>query len=93
MDNNAVLYALNDLTPLMPGFSDANLTVNYLDKEGLNSIGWGDIHLVRADISNYQHEFLVPGFTVTLTSPNFASILPRESLGVTRWGYTACTGA
>ncbi len=93
VDNNAVLYALNDLTPLIPNFSDVNVTVNYLDKEGANSTGWSDIHLVRADIADYQHQFLVPFFNLTLTSPNFTSILPRESLGVTRWGYTACTGA
>lgn len=92
VDSNAVLYAVNDLMPLIPNFSAANVAVTYLTEEGAVASSYGQIDLVRADIINYQHQLLVPGLNFTLNSPNFSSTLPRESLGVTRWGYTVCDG-
>ncbi|MCU7554871.1 pilus assembly protein [Alteromonas sp. ASW11-19] len=92
-DNNAIIYAVTDLMPLIPNFSAANIAVSYLTEEGATATSYGQIDLVRAEIINYQHDFLVPGLALTLNSPNFASTLPRESLGVTRWGYTVCDGS
>ncbi|MCW8109356.1 pilus assembly protein [Alteromonas ponticola] len=93
VDNNAITYALGDLRPLIPNLDNANISVTYLDETGANASAFSDIDLVRAEITNYQHQFLVPLFSFTVDSPTFASVLPRESLGVTRWGYTACTNA
>ncbi|WP_137165998.1 TadE/TadG family type IV pilus assembly protein [Salinimonas lutimaris] len=92
VDSNAVLFAVNDLAPLIPGFSAANVSVSYLTEEGVLAASYSDIDLVRAEVVNYQHQFLVPGLSFTLNAPGFASTLPRESLGVTRWGYTVCDG-
>lgn len=92
VDSNAVLYAVNDLMPLIPNFSAANVAVTYLTEEGAVATSYSQIDLVRAEIVNYQHQFLVPGLNFTLNSPSFSSTLPRESLGVTRWGYTVCDG-
>jgi len=66
---------------LIPNLSPANLTISYLDKEGDEATGVA-IVLVRAEIANYQHEFLVPGLYRVINSPTFSTYLPRESLGV-----------
>ncbi|MBD3586559.1 pilus assembly protein [Salinimonas sp. HHU 13199] len=92
VDEDAVLYAVGDLAPLLPNFTAANVSVSYLSEEGAAALAYGQVEMVRAEIVNYQHQFLVPGLALTLNSPNFASTLPRESLGVTRWGYTVCDG-
>lgn len=92
VDNQAVDYAMADLLPLLPNFSAANISVSYLTEEGAAALSYAQIDMIRAEIVNYQHQFLVPGATFTLESPAFATTLPRESLGVTRWGYTVCDG-
>ncbi|WP_299792526.1 TadE/TadG family type IV pilus assembly protein [uncultured Shewanella sp.] len=66
---------------LIPNLTPANLTISYLDSEGNDATGIG-IKLVRAEIANYQHEFLVPGLYRVINSPTFTTYLPRESLGV-----------
>jgi len=66
---------------LIPNLTDANLTISYLDEEGNDATGT-DIDLVRAEIVNYQHEFLIPGLSRVMNSPTFSTYLPRESLGV-----------
>lgn len=93
VDSDAVLYAVNDLLPLIPNFTVANVAVSYLTEEGAPASAYSQIDLVRAEIVNYQHQFLVPGLAFTLDSPSFSSTLPRESLGVTRWNYTVCDGS
>ncbi len=93
VDDDAVLYAVNDLLPLIPNFSVANVAVTYLTEEGAAASAYSQVDLVRAEIVNYRHQFLVPGLDLTLDSPRFSSTLPRESLGVTRWNYTVCDGS
>ncbi|ABV36977.1 conserved hypothetical protein [Shewanella sediminis HAW-EB3] len=66
---------------LIPNLTPANLTISYLDNEGDEATGMA-IVLVRAEIANYQHEFLVPGLYRVINSPTFSTYLPRESLGV-----------
>lgn len=66
---------------LIPNLTNANLTISYLDEEGNDATGT-DIDLVRAEIVNYQHEFLIPGLSRVMNSPTFSTYLPRESLGV-----------
>ncbi|WP_076411321.1 TadE/TadG family type IV pilus assembly protein [Shewanella sp. UCD-KL12] len=77
ISNMALFYGAN----LIPNLSPSNLTISYLDEAGNTATGI-DIALVRADISNYQHQFLVPGLARVINSPTFTTFLPRESLGV-----------
>ncbi|AQS35941.1 TadE-like protein [Shewanella psychrophila] len=66
---------------LIPNLTTANLSISYLDELG-NAATGTNIAMVRADISNYQHQFLVPGMSRAISSPTFSTYLPRESLGV-----------
>lgn len=76
---------------LLPDLTTNNLQVSYLTESGTIAPSHTQIDFVRADVINYQHELLIPFVSITLNSPSFTTVLPRESLGVTRWGYTTCT--
>lgn len=85
--------AMFDNITLAPGLNWSNLKVSYLRLNGTvveAADSKNDIELVRAEIINYQHQFIVPGLFLTLNSPSFATTLPRESLGVTRETTTLC---
>jgi Flp pilus assembly protein TadG len=75
---------------LLPNLDSTNVELSYLDYSGNTAGTFSQIRLVRAEIVNYQHQFLVPFFSITLNSPSFSTTLPVESLGVTRYGYTDC---
>ncbi len=75
---------------IIPNLASANLHISYLQYDGSAATTFTEIRLVRAEIVNYQHELLIPFFSVTLNSPSFSTTLPRESLGVTRDTYTIC---
>lgn len=84
-------------SPVVPGLTTANVIVEYLDGYGgvitSPTMNFKAIRYVRVAIRNYQHRFLVPLFTTTLSAPPFETVLPRESLGVPREGDTAqCFG-
>ncbi|ABZ76836.1 TadE family protein [Shewanella halifaxensis HAW-EB4] len=80
---------------LVPNLTNDNLIISYLRLDGtviedlVNDRGF--IRLVRAEVTNYQHQFLVPGLTQTLNSPTFSATLPRESLGVFKGGTSDCS--
>ncbi len=79
---------------LVQGLSTANVEITYLNDAGsavADPLGnYGDIAYVRARITNYQHQLLIPLFFRTFTTPAFAATLPRESLGVSKDGITPC---
>ncbi|MGF1682435.1 TadE/TadG family type IV pilus assembly protein [Photobacterium minamisatsumaniensis] len=92
------LAGLIDNVPL-PNFSVANVDVSYLDSIGNKIEGdlsetllYNQVEFVEVKIINYQIALLIPlaTFDVTFTAPEFSTTLPRESLGVTRTGYTDC---
>ena len=80
-DTDIKTMALFNGANLIPNLTTANLSISYLDEFGNAATGIG-IVLVRADIANYQHQFLVPGLSRGINSPTFSAYLPRESLGV-----------
>lgn len=82
--------ALFNDAEILPNLNATNLTISYLSYDGNNASGI-DIDLVRAEIKDYQHQFLVPGLYRTLNSPTFVTTLPRESLGVFKGGTTDCS--
>ncbi|WP_188690097.1 TadE/TadG family type IV pilus assembly protein [Bowmanella pacifica] len=79
-----------DNQPLVPNLSAANLKIQYLNFDGSQASKFSEIRLVRAEIINYSFDLLIPGLSIQLNSPSFSATLPRESLGVTRYGYTQC---
>ena len=72
------------------GLSAANLSVQYLDGNGgvvSDPTGnFAQIQFVRTRIINFQHQMLIPFSTYIFTTPDFATTLRRESLGVPRDG-------
>ncbi len=81
-------------SPLVFNLTTGNVDVDYLDDGGGvvgDPVGSSlDIDYVRVGITNYQHQLIIPLFGRTINMPDFATILPRESLGVTREGLTTC---
>jgi TadE-like protein len=77
-------------TRIVPGLSTANFAVEYLDGNGAivadPTMNFGQIQFVRTRIVNFQHQMLVPLATHLFTTPDFATTLRRESLGVPRDG-------
>ncbi|MFQ3175730.1 MAG: hypothetical protein ACJAYB_001895 [Psychromonas sp.] len=83
--------AIDEDSNMIGHLGQDNLEISYLDYAGNTATTFAQISLVRAKIINYQHPMFIPFFTITLNSPSFSTTLPRESLGVTRYGYT-CNG-
>lgn len=76
---------------LIPNLTSANIDISYLTFAGTTATTFSDIRLVRGAIKDYQHQLLIPFYTITLNSPSFSSTLPRESLGVTKEMFTTCS--
>lgn len=83
----------------LPNFTANNIQLSFLDSVGdeitgdiTETVNFNQIEFVEATIVNYQLALLIPlaTFDVNFTAPEFKTILPRESLGVTRTGYTDC---
>jgi hypothetical protein len=79
---------------LVGGLTPAHIQVDYLANDG-SVVGdpmgaYTTISFVRVSVSDYRHQLLIPFFFRTITLPAFATTLPRESLGVSREGFTTC---
>lgn len=90
VDSEMISAALFNNVALVPNLKPENLKVEYLQFNSSLATDFVAIDLVKAEIINYQHQLIIPGLFLTLNSPSFTTILPRESLGVTRWKYTQC---
>ncbi len=66
---------------MVPNLTSTNITINYQQFNGAAATGL-DIDMVTAQITNYQHQFLVPGLYMTLDFSTFSTSMPRESLGI-----------
>jgi Flp pilus assembly protein TadG len=75
---------------IVRGLSTGNLAIDYLDANGgviaSPAANFSQIYYVRARIVNFQHELLIPFVTRFFNTPDFATTLRRESLGVPREG-------
>jgi hypothetical protein len=79
---------------LIPGLTTANIELNYLDLDG-NVLAdpvasFTDIEFVQVAITGFQHQVLIPTLFWSQNTPPFRTTLPRESLGVSREGFTPC---
>lgn len=75
---------------IVGGLSEANFAVEYLDGNGAvvndPAGNFAQIEFVRTRIVNFQHQMLIPFAIYLFTTPDFATTLRRESLGVPREG-------
>jgi hypothetical protein len=79
---------------LVGGLTPANIGVQYLDASGnvlADPVGsFGLITYVRVRIVGFTHTLLIPLHFTTFPTPNFATTLPAESLGVWPGGFSPC---
>lgn len=86
----------SSLSKLVPGLSVNDVQVNYLNEVGgivtdpSPSGDFYDVRYVQVTVPNFQHQLIIPTFFTTFTLPDFRTTLPRESLGVSRDGFTPC---
>jgi Flp pilus assembly protein TadG len=91
IDDPAITAAVNLLG--LTGFSNANISVTYLDANGA-SLGAtpaiDNVVYVRVSVVGYTVPLSIPFISPTLISPPFTVTLPAESLGLSSVGSTAC---
>ncbi len=82
---------------LIPDLDASDIVVDYLDGAGAtvgnpaDPAGFRQIRYVRVRVVGYQHQIFIPFFRTTFIMPEYAAVLPRESLGVPRTGViTPC---
>jgi len=84
---------------MIPDLDAGDVVVEYLNATGANvgapatAAGFMQINYVRVRIVGYQHQMFIPLLTVLgpFFMPEFAAVLPRESLGIPRTGViTPC---
>jgi hypothetical protein len=80
----------------LPGFTSANLKIEYLKDDGgvLGSPGGADysaIQYVRVRVTGYSISLAIPLINPSITAPAFPVTLPRESLGVTPLAINTCS--
>ncbi len=93
----AVFNASGDTSAsrVLQNLDPTDIEVDYLDENGTPVPDFTEpnyllIRYVRVRIRNFQHQLLIPFLRRTITFPDFVSILPRESLGVTRTTTVDC---
>lgn len=79
---------------LIHDLTTAHVDLDYLNGDGdvvNDPVGsYFDIRYVRVGVVGYQHQLLIPLFIQTIALPRFDATLPRESLGVSREGFSTC---
>ncbi|MCG7201673.1 pilus assembly protein [Marinobacter pelagius] len=82
-------------SPILAGLMESNISIDYLTATGgviADPAGnYLDIEFIRSEVSGFQHQLIIPFFFRTFELPPFVTVLPRESLGVSREG-TGCFG-
>ena len=82
-------------SPIINGLTTADVSLEYLDANGTPLVNPAGtfilIRYVRVRIVNFQHQMLIPFGSYIFQTPEFATVLPRESLGIPRSGVpTPC---
>ncbi len=80
----------------LPGFSSANLSIQYLKADGTTPVtdfvgDYNSIQYVRVQVTGYAISLAIPLINPSITAPPFPVTLPRESLGVTRTAIVPCS--
>ncbi len=99
INDPAIAQAAAFNNTLSPGLDAGDIVVEYLD-DSANVVpnpavaaGFNTIHFVRVRVVGFQHQMFIPLVSALsqITMPEYATMLPRESLGIPRTGVvTAC---
>src|SRR5262245_15100300 len=68
-------------TPVVPGLTDSNVSVRYLNNDGTVASNKNVADLIEVGVTGYQFSFLVPLFGSQIALPSFTTKLPLEGLG------------
>jgi hypothetical protein len=98
INDPAIMQAAAFDNAVIPDLDASDVSVEYLTANGgvvgdpSNPAFFRLIRFVRVRIVGYQHQMFIPFATALapFTMPEFATVLPRESLGVSREGMTPC---
>ena len=99
VDDPAIFQAAAFNNSIVSDLDASDIVVEYLDSTGTvvgspaNPLNFRQIRYVRVRVVGYQHQLFIP-FVAGLTQffmPEYAAVLPRESLGIPREGaITPC---
>lgn len=92
INDPAIFQAAAFDNTLIPDLDASDISVEYLDDAGTNVGDATDptifiqIRYVRVKVVGYQHQMVIPFVAALISMPEYATVLPRESLGVPRDG-------
>ena len=92
IDDPAIFQAAAFNNAVIPDLDAGDITVEYLDNAGAlvaNPAAAASFRLIRyvqVRVVGYQHQMMIPFVSATFFMPEFATVLPRESLGIPRQG-------
>ncbi len=98
IDDPAIMQAAAFDNAVIPDLDAGDISLEYLTATGdvitdpSNPSFFRLIRYVQVKVIGYQHQMFIPFATALppFTMPEFATVLPRESLGVSREGLTPC---
>jgi hypothetical protein len=97
INDPAIFQAAAFNNGLIPDLDAGDIVVEYLDSNftvvgnPADPAGFRQIRFVRVRAVGYQHQVFIPFLTTTFFMPEYAAVLPRESLGIPRTGViTPC---
>jgi Flp pilus assembly protein TadG len=73
--------ASSSSTPVVPGLTETNVTIQYLNNDGSVASNKNVADLIAVSVTGYQFSFLVPLFGTQIPLPSFTTKLPLEGLG------------
>jgi Flp pilus assembly protein TadG len=73
--------ASSSSTPVVPGLTETNVTIQYLNNDGTVASNKNVADLIAVSVTGYQFSFLVPLFGTQIPLPSFTTKLPLEGLG------------
>lgn len=92
INDPAIFQAAAFNSTLIPDLDAGDITVEYLDDAGAvvanstDPAGFRTISYVRVRVVGYQHQMFIPFLMTAFFMPEYATVLPRESLGIPRDG-------
>jgi len=99
INDPAIAQAAAFNNALIPGLDAGDIVVEYLDDSAIvvanptDAAGFITIRYVRVRVVGFQHQMFIPLVAALsqFTMPEYATIIPRESLGIPRTGVvTPC---
>lgn len=92
INDPAIFQAAAFNNAVIPDLDAGDITVEYLTDAGAvvgspaTSAGFRLIRYVRVRVVGYQHQMFIPFVAALFIMPEYATVLPRESLGIPRQG-------